>query len=109
MIACIGHKPSSLGVVFCELQLLIFLTVFVTLIFVIGLLRGVYLAVFGRVFIHKCLVPQDRGEDIPVASCSQGRSDQTEQQTRRQCVTPTSLPFVVCGGSSVECLTRCEY
>lgn len=66
-------------------------------------------SLFGRVFIHKCLVPQDRGEDIPVASCSQGRSDQTEQQTRRQCVTPTSLPFVVCGGSSVECLTRCEY
>lgn len=82
---------------------------FVTLIFVIGLLRGVYLAVFRRVFVQKCLVPQDRGGDIPVASCSQGRSDQTEQQTRRQCVTPTSLPFVVCGGSSVECLTRCEY
>lgn len=37
------------------------------------------------------------------------RSDQTEQQTRRQCVTPTSLPFVVYGGSSVECLTRCAY
>lgn len=76
---------------------------------VIGLLRGVYLAVFRRVFVQKCLVREERGEDIPMADYSQGRSDQTEQQTQRQLVTPTSLLFVVCGGSSVECLTSCEY
>lgn len=107
-------NPLVWGLFFCELQLAshncwFFLTVFVTLIFVIGLLRGVYLAVFRCVFVQKCLVREERGEDIPMADYSQGRSDQTEQQTQRQLVTPTSLLFVVCGGSSVECLTSCEY
>lgn len=69
-------------------------------------------SLFGRLqacFCTEVFGTTGQSEDIPVASCSQGRSDQTEQQTRRQCVTPTSLPFVVYGGSSVECLTRCEY
>lgn len=34
---------------------------------------------------------------------------QNNRHRGMQLVTPTSLLFVVCGGSSVECLTSCEY
>lgn len=100
-------NPLVWGLFFHELQLashnLIFLSVFLTLIFVIGLLRGVYLAVFKSVWYGRTEVRIYLWLVVP-------RGGLIRQNNRhRQSVTPTSLLFVVCGGSSVECLTSCEY